>query len=151
MLNTGGTTASVLRPEREKSVKSLRRAGEGKRKKRRRGSPSQQESMWECFTRRTTSALLQQPWMSPAGLCVVPSRELKGISYSEQSPPALPHTGCRQPPFQEGLILEATSSHKSPEYGDQPTFFYFLFLFFAFWGRHTWHMEVPRLGVKSEL
>ena len=27
----------------------------------------------------------------------------------------------------------------------------FLFLFFVFLGLHSWHMKVPRLGVKSEL
>lgn len=27
----------------------------------------------------------------------------------------------------------------------------FLFIYFCFLGQHTWHMEVPRLGVESEL
>ena len=31
------------------------------------------------------------------------------------------------------------------------TFFCFLFFFFLFLGPHLWHMEVPRLGVKSKL
>jgi len=30
-------------------------------------------------------------------------------------------------------------------------FFFFLFFFFVFLGLHLWHMEVPRLGVNSEL
>ena len=30
-------------------------------------------------------------------------------------------------------------------------FFLFLFLLIAFWGQLLWHMEVPRLGVESEL
>ena len=29
--------------------------------------------------------------------------------------------------------------------------FFFLSLFFFFLGPHVWHMEVPRLGVQSEL
>ena len=29
--------------------------------------------------------------------------------------------------------------------------FYFIFLFYCFLGLHQWHMEVPRLGVGSEL
>ena len=29
--------------------------------------------------------------------------------------------------------------------------FIYLFLFFCFLGPHSWHMEVPRLGVESEL
>ena len=31
------------------------------------------------------------------------------------------------------------------------TICYYLFLFFSFLGPHLWHMEVPRLGVESEL
>ena len=30
-------------------------------------------------------------------------------------------------------------------------FFIYLFIYFGFLGLHPWHMEVPRLGVKSEL
>ena len=30
-------------------------------------------------------------------------------------------------------------------------FFFFFFLFFFFFELHPWHMEAPRLGVKSEL
>ena len=30
-------------------------------------------------------------------------------------------------------------------------FFFFFFFFFGFLEPHPWHMEVPRLGVKSEL
>ena len=29
--------------------------------------------------------------------------------------------------------------------------FFLVFLFFVFLGPHLWHMEVPRLGVQSEL
>ena len=29
--------------------------------------------------------------------------------------------------------------------------FFFAFFFFCFLGPHSWHMEVPRLGVESEL
>jgi len=29
--------------------------------------------------------------------------------------------------------------------------FFFFFFFFVFSGSHPWHMEVPRLGVQSEL
>ena len=32
-----------------------------------------------------------------------------------------------------------------------PSLFFFFFLFFCFLGPHMWCMEVPRLGVKSEL
>ena len=31
------------------------------------------------------------------------------------------------------------------------SYFIYLFLSFVFLGLHSWHMEVPRLGVKSEL
>ena len=30
-------------------------------------------------------------------------------------------------------------------------FLFFFFFFFVFLGQHLWHMEVPRLGVESEL
>ena len=35
--------------------------------------------------------------------------------------------------------------------GNIPLLFYFLFSFLLFLGLQPWHMEVPRLGVKSEL
>ena len=31
------------------------------------------------------------------------------------------------------------------------SFFVFVFVFLTFLGPHPWHMELPRLGVKSEL
>ena len=30
-------------------------------------------------------------------------------------------------------------------------YFFILFIYFVFLGPHSWHMEIPRLGVKSEL
>ena len=35
--------------------------------------------------------------------------------------------------------------------GPELSFFWFFFFFFGFVGPHLWHMEVPRLGVESQL
>ena len=32
-----------------------------------------------------------------------------------------------------------------------PILFIYLFIYFGFLGPHPWHMEVPRLGLESEL
>ena len=49
------------------------------------------------------------------------------------------------------------ASLASPVFGvirhreEKDYFFLFVFLSFVFLGSHPWHMEVPRLGVESEL
>ena len=43
------------------------------------------------------------------------------------------------------------SSEMIPITTDFPYFLFFFFFFFIFLGPHPWHMEVPRLGVDSEL
>ena len=51
----------------------------------------------------------------------------------------------KSPAFQE-----THSQQQVRSLGDYVPFFFF-FCFFCFSGLHSWHMEVPRLGVKSEL
>ena len=38
-----------------------------------------------------------------------------------------------------------------PTLPERPDFLFLFFFFLIFLGLHPWHMEVPRLGVKSEL
>ena len=48
----------------------------------------------------------------------------------------------------EQLVLRRT---ELPSGCQEKALFFFLFFFFVFLGLNLWHMEIPRLGIKSEL
>ena len=49
------------------------------------------------------------------------------------------------------MLLLSWSLFLSPMPFSPPLFFFLFFSFLIFLGPHPWHMDVPRLGVKSEL
>ena len=53
----------------------------------------------------------------------------------------------RDTPIQEGFLEKRKKAYIQSDVS--PSFFLFFFFFLVFLGPHPWHVEVPRLGVKS--
>ena len=85
-----------------------------------------------------------------------------GVGHRLDSDPKLPW--CRlagtapfrplawEPPYAEDAALKKTKKKIKGPYGKsnlETSFLFFVFL--PFLGLHSWHMEVPRLGVEMEL
>ena len=49
-----------------------------------------------------------------------------------------------------GCLLTATGSREE-DVEQGRAFLFYIFFYFCFLGPHPWHMDVPRLGVESEL
>ena len=89
-------------------------------------------------------------------------REGKQRSHTSSFPPSnLPRiwsVNWKDVPIYETEEMRKYPTHSSGNYSFLFTsttyfsiFLLFFFFFFFFLGPHLWHMEVPRLGVKSEL
>ena len=106
-----------------------------------------------------------QPFQDSTGFtstrvrAVLPSADSCGLHYSQNGEEscATLHSDSHPTPstpnlFPISIILSLTvMSYKWSGETFEVDFFHSAFFFFFFLGPHPWHMEVPRLGIESEL
>ena len=97
--------------------------------------------------------LVTCPWQGVGTQGECEAREAQQF-FLDQRPRALAKTFCepmKSPCSQPGLFIHFKKFIFSSHCKNNTQSFFFYFLFFCFLGPHPRHMEVPRLGVQSEL